>query len=223
MVNETHRVIDAMTQAQTEKASILRSVPIPITTPRLILRPPQSGDGAELTRAVQETWDSLNQWMPWAADQDTITDAFYESWAREQAALFIRRDNLGLLAFDRDTGRLIGSTGLHRIDWELGNFEIGYWVRQDDQGQGYATEIANALTRYALQALKARTVLISHAEGNDKSRSVIKRLGFTSCGYQPNSTRLPAGDVVHDHFYYRTDLTGLADLEVNWLNSQVAR
>jgi hypothetical protein len=67
-----------MTQAQPEQATILRSVPIPITTPRLILRPPQSGDGAELTRAVRETWDSLNRWMPWAADQDAMTEVFYE-------------------------------------------------------------------------------------------------------------------------------------------------
>tara|TARA_R110002124_G_scaffold287216_1_gene471425 strand:- start:121318 stop:121962 length:645 start_codon:yes stop_codon:yes gene_type:complete len=205
-----------MTETKPEQANILRSAPIPITTPRLILRPPQSGDGAELTCAVQETWDSLNQWMPWAADQDAATEDFYEGWVREEAALFLRRDNLGFLAFDRDTGRLIGSTGLHRIDWSLGNFEIGYWVRQDEQGQGYATEIANALTRYAFQALNARTVLIGHSEGNNKSRSVIQRLGFTSSGFMPNSTRLPAGDVVHDHIYFRTDITGLADLDVSW-------
>lgn len=39
---------------------------MPIITPRLILRPPQIGDGDVVNEAVLESFDVLNQFMPWA-------------------------------------------------------------------------------------------------------------------------------------------------------------
>ena len=79
---------------------------MPITTERLILRPPQAGDGAALCEAVLETWDQLHQWMPWARDPKDATQEFYEGYAIENAAKFITRENMAVLAFERGTGRL---------------------------------------------------------------------------------------------------------------------
>jgi RimJ/RimL family protein N-acetyltransferase len=195
---------------------MLRPAPIPITTERLILRPPQAGDGAPLCAAVLETWDQLNQWMPWARERKDATNDFYEAYAIENAAKFITRENLAVLAFERSTGDLVASSGLHRIDWDIGQFEIGYWVREEAQGQGYAQEIADALTRYAFDALCANSVLICHSEGNEASRNVITRLGFTHCASVPYANAVPSGAILTNHMYYRTDLAGLKPRQVTW-------
>ena len=46
-----------------ENKNILIDIPVPIVTPRLILRPLQAGGGASLTAAKAETWEDLTQWI----------------------------------------------------------------------------------------------------------------------------------------------------------------
>jgi hypothetical protein len=46
-----------------EQTPYLIDVPMPIRTPRLLIRPRQTGDGAMAVAAVAETWDDLHQWM----------------------------------------------------------------------------------------------------------------------------------------------------------------
>ena len=107
-------------------------------------------------------------------------------------------------------------TGLHRFDWATRSFEIGYWVRKDEQGKGYATENTNALTRYAFNALNANRVEIHHAEGNDASRAVIEKLGFEHEVTRKINHSLPDGSLVDDYSYVRFDTKGLPELKVEW-------
>lgn len=195
-------------------APILIDIPVPIETPRLILRPPMPGDGAALHEAKAETFDQLHQWMPWAKEMSTLAED--EIVMREAYAKFIRREDLMMMAFEKDAGRYIGGTGLHRFDWAVRRFEIGYWVRESAQRQGYASEIANVLTRYAFEQLEARAVCIGHAAGNDKSRGVIEKLGFSLEGTMKNETALGDGTVVDSLMYSRTNMTGLPPLDVKW-------
>jgi RimJ/RimL family protein N-acetyltransferase len=193
---------------------LLIDIPMPIETPRLTLRPAMPGDGSALQEAKVETFDQLHQWMPWAKEMSALADD--EITVREAYARFIRREDMMLFAFEKDTGRYIAGTGLHRFDWNIRRFEIGYWVRQSAQRQGYATEIANALTRYAFEQLEARAVCIGHAAGNDNSRGVIEKLGFTLEGVFKNETALPDGTVVDSYIYSRMDMNGLPPLDVKW-------
>jgi hypothetical protein len=54
---------------------ILLEIPFPITTERLLLRPPRPGDGAELNAAIVESIDELSRWMPWAKQCPTPDDS----------------------------------------------------------------------------------------------------------------------------------------------------
>ena len=49
-----------------------------IETPRLIIRPVQLGDEIQLNQAVNNSLESLQQWMPWANDPslETTRDTF---------------------------------------------------------------------------------------------------------------------------------------------------
>jgi hypothetical protein len=51
---------------------VLIDLPMPISTPRLTIRPKQVGDGAITSSAVLETWEELNRWMRWAENRDSF-------------------------------------------------------------------------------------------------------------------------------------------------------
>lgn len=193
---------------------LLINIPMPIETPRLILRNVLPGDGAAMFEAKAESMDELKLWMPWAKELGSVDDS--EIVARKAYADFILRTDIMMLGFEKNSGKLIVSTGLHRFDWDRRHFEIGYWVRTSESGKGYATETANALTRYAFKALNARKVLIHHAGGNDGSRRVIEKLGFEGEGILRGESFLPDGSIVDHYHYGRFDIEGLPELDVKW-------
>ncbi|MAS87290.1 MAG: GNAT family N-acetyltransferase [Micavibrio sp.] len=195
---------------------ILVDVPMPITTDRLIIRPTQAGDGKAISEAKRESWKELQQWMEWAqGDVSKVSDEADEILMREKAAEFLKRDELMLLAFDKASGKLVASTGLHRIKWNIRRFEIGYWVRSSETGKGIASEITNALTRYAFGALAANSVYIGHAEGNYASQRVIEKLGFVKEGHtKMDSTAGPR--ITNSLHYARYNTDGLPDLDISY-------
>lgn len=204
-----------MTNNEKDLDPVLIDVPMPIRTPRLILRPVQPGDGAEAHEAKEETWDMLAKWMPWATEDQRGAD-LTESHIRKAYAKFIMREDIMIVGEEREGGRPVIWTGLHRFDWQARHFEIGYWVRKTAQGKGYATESTNALIRYAFNALRARRVEINHAAGNAASAAVIRKLGFVQEGILRQEMKLPDGTFDDRVTYARLDAAGLPDLDVSW-------
>ncbi len=79
-----------------------------------------------------------------------------------------------------ETSRLyiVGSSGLHRINWEARRFEIGYGIRTSETHKGYMTEAVNGIVRFAADNLEARRVEIRCDLRNARSRQVAVRAGF---------------------------------------------
>ena len=202
-----------MTTFNTEKP-ILIDLPMPIVTDRLIIREPRFGDGADLHEAKAETWTMLSQWMPWAKSRGTFEDD--EMTMRHAHIKFLQREDLMMLVFEKDTGRLVGGTGLHRFDWDTRIIEIGYWYRQSAQGKGYATEGTKALIRYAFDVLKANKVTIMHAKGNDASQRVIEKCGFDFEYVVRGEETLPSGEFADRYVYGLFNADHLRDLNVTW-------
>ena len=63
-----------------------------------------------------------------------------------------RREGTGVhvMMLDRAAGKIVGSIGLFHADWEVRSAEIGYGVRGDERGKGYASEALGAVARWAL-------------------------------------------------------------------------
>ncbi len=74
--------------------------------------------------------------------------------------------------------RLLGATGLHRIDWSVPAMEIGYWLRPDAQGSGFATDAARLMTTFAFRHAHAERVEIRCDAANHRSAAVPRRLGY---------------------------------------------
>lgn len=184
---------------------ILREVPERIETERLVLRCPRRGDGAVLNAAIGDSIVGLAPWLPWATALPSIDDS--EAYCRRQQARFILREDLALLIFERAgggaEGSLVGATGLHRIDWTLRRFEIGYWRRAGCEGKGYVTEAVRAVARVAFDVLHARRVEIRMDDGNERSWRVAERAGFTLEALLRFDSATPHGEPRSTRIYAR--------------------
>jgi len=68
--------------------------------------------------------------------------------------------------FTKDGGSLIGGSGLHDVNWDLGHFEVGYWGRSGYGGRGLMTEGVRALSSHALMQLGASRVFLTTDKRN---------------------------------------------------------
>ena len=161
---------------RTSEAPILADFPDIFESERLVIRAPRPGDGADVHAAVMESLEELRRWMPWALGEQSPGSA--EALVREAQADFIARRDLRLHLYRRDDGRFVGSSGLHRIHWEVPAFEIGYWIRASEMGRGYATEATRRIAAFAFDELHAERVEIWCDARNAPSAAVARKAGF---------------------------------------------
>ena len=177
---------------------LLIDLPEQLETERLIVRPPRLGDGPAVNAAIRESIAELRPWMPWAQTEPAVEDT--EANLRRAIAKFAAREDLRLQIHLKD-GTFVGSSGLHRINWDVPRFEIGYWVRTSCAGRGYVSEAAAAIARLAFETLRAARVEIRCDELNVRSRRVAERLGFVQEGTLRNEERDPRGELRNTVIY----------------------
>ena len=184
---------------------LLIDVPERIETERLVLRRARPGDGAALCEAVRESFDRLRPWMPWALAETSPDES--EATVRRMHAQFAAREDLALLIFERAAGgaegEYVGGTGLHRIDWKVPRFDIGYWCRTRFEGRGLVAEAVRALARMAFDQLAAARVEIRMDDRNVASRRVAERAGFSFEGVLRRELRANDGRLRDTRVYAR--------------------
>lgn len=156
---------------------ILVDIPERIEGERIYLRTCKPGDGPMIYEAVMASLEELKPWMPWA--NMTQAEELTEANVRESFANFILRKDLRLNIMRKADDAFLGSTGLHRINWETRKFEIGYWVDSRYAKNGYVTEAVNLLTRFAFDELNANRIEIRVDTENTASRRIPENNGFT--------------------------------------------
>ncbi|MER3127043.1 GNAT family protein [Bacillus pumilus] len=108
-------------------------------TKELTLASLQLDDADNLLKLIQENEAHLGQWLPWVHQCKTIEDV--KMFIQSTQTLY--NDQKGLEAGIKLNGQLIGVFRL-TINHKIGN--IGYWIRQDAQGQGIVTTIVKYMT-----------------------------------------------------------------------------
>lgn len=96
---------------------------------------------------------------------------------------------------DKASGHVIGTVGLHKDPYRPleGCRRLGYVLGETHWGKGYATEACRAALRYAFEELGCPVVSVAHYPINQRSRRVIKKLGFTCEGTLRRTTLLYDG------------------------------
>ena len=145
---------------------------------RLYLRLLKPADAADLFALVEANRAYLKQWLPWLNTTQTLDDTRHfirQTQARVQ-------DHQGFAAAMIYDGSLVGVAGLNGINWCDRNSSIGYWISEDQQGQGIVTKACRAILNHGFTHLELNRIAILCATGNDRSQAIPKRLGFVHEG-----------------------------------------
>jgi RimJ/RimL family protein N-acetyltransferase len=177
----------------------LIDLPSELRGQRVLLRPYCADHAEQVFAAIDESRDHLRRWMSWVDNNRTVDDV--RDYCIRSQASWLLRSELALGIFDSVSGRYLGGTGLHDLDWELRTFEIGYWLRVTAIGHGYATESTRVLADFALSCLQARRVTLRCDARNNASRRVAERAGFMLEGRLRNVSTAPDGTVRDDLVY----------------------
>ena len=147
-----------------------------IESERLVLRCYNPTDALYLQKAVQESLEHLQPWMPWVKDEPEELKVKIER-LRLFRADFDLSKNYIYGVFDPKETDLVGGTGLHpRVGPNA--FEIGYWIHVNHVNKGYATEISAALTKIAFEIEHVNRVEIHCDPNNIRSAAIPKKLGY---------------------------------------------
>ena len=167
-----------------------------LETPRLILRDWRDEDWAPF-------FDGTNtpEGMRWLGG---VMDAARQAVQRSRLIGYTRDFGHTFWALERRSdGAMLGMCGLKRSNQPggpQGDFEVGWRLRGDAQGQGYAREAAMASLNHAFTALGAPHVLALTVQGNAPSWGLMERLGmerradldFDSADFDPATGRIIA-------------------------------
>src|SRR5215213_8326660 len=113
---------------------------VQLETPRLILRPFQSTDAADIVRlAGDRDIAATTRHIPHPYELPMA-----EAWLKSLPAAYERGELLNFAITLRTTGELAGAIGLvlNAVDH---HGELGYWVGKPYWDNGYATEAARAM------------------------------------------------------------------------------
>ncbi len=142
-----------------------------LETERLILRPFETGDAADLYAYARDPRvGPAAGWQP------------HESVEESREIIRTVFSEPGVFAVTlRGEGRAVGSagfTGRHRKETVGEDDEIGYSLSPAYWGQGLIPEAVEELLQYGFEERGLNTIWCEHYDGNQKSKRVIRKCGF---------------------------------------------
>jgi RimJ/RimL family protein N-acetyltransferase len=161
-----------------------RLVPNELRTARLVLRRWCEGDAAALEPVLAANFGHLGPWIPKRVAEPASLAVLAERLREFSSAFDAAREwRFGLFAADDD--RVLGEVSLFPRDASgrvpfgaAAEIEIGYWLRADETGHGYATEATRATIELASCLPGISHLTIRCDERNAPSAAVPRRLGF---------------------------------------------
>jgi RimJ/RimL family protein N-acetyltransferase len=167
--------------------------PFQFTDGTITVRTPVPEDVPTLSAVVRSSSSFLSPFMPWA------TPDYDDEAAMEWVARMSRPDEIPLVIVGPD-GELAGGSGLNLIN-PINRFgNLGYWLRADRTGRGWATRATRLVARFGLNEVGLGRIEILMAVANEPSRLVAERSGAVYEGRLRN--RLVLHGEYHDAFLY---------------------
>jgi [ribosomal protein S5]-alanine N-acetyltransferase len=149
---------------------------------RVIVRYVVEQDEQEFTELAGKSVDLHRPWIhaPATASEFQRFLAHLNSGSREEGSEGLIGDSpQGLVVCDRGTSAIVGFINLNEI--VLGPYRrglLGYGVFEPYAAQGYMTEGLREVLSYSFNRLKLHRLEADIQPGNDRSKKLVKRLGF---------------------------------------------
>jgi RimJ/RimL family protein N-acetyltransferase len=117
-------------------------------TQGFVLRSYDLGQGPLLSAAVNESYEHLRPWLPWAKPHQSVEES--ERLVRQFRGRYLLAQDFVLGIFSSDEKRLLGGTGFHLREGPLssGCAEIGMFIRQSEAGRGLGTHVLTRLLQW---------------------------------------------------------------------------
>lgn len=147
----------------------------PLRTARLDLRPYEPGDLA-LVRDMH-TREEVTRYLYWDVLTEDEVRARLENKIG-QVALRREGDAIFVTATLRETGEAVGEAVLAWVSEQHGTGEVGFTLRPESQGHGYASEMATEMLRLGFEAAGLHRVIGRCDARNTASSAVLERLGM---------------------------------------------
>lgn len=157
-----------------------------LVTPRLVLRPPRTGDVTDIRRLLRANHEHLKPWNPAppaGEDPSSITEV-------SKSVLRQRRDwkhgasFVFMLALRDRPERLIGKIALNGVmRGAMHGAYLGYWMSDDQLGKGLITEGISAVLDFAFGSAGLHRIQAAIMPRNERSLRVIEKLAFRREGY----------------------------------------
>ncbi len=132
----------------------------------------------ELTSIVLENLEYLQEWLPWATEDYSVETA--KEFVKTNLKGFAKNEFPSYFIFYE--GKLVGGIGFNNVNKSDRNAEIGYWLREDSQGNGIITRCCRKLIEFAFNEMNLNRIVIRCATENIKSRNIPEKLGFVKEG-----------------------------------------
>ncbi len=164
-----------------------------LTTERLVLRPWEDADAAELYEYAKDPRVGPSAgWPPHTSVKDSLGVIRTVLSEPETYAVCLKG------------GGAVGSIGLmvgkqSHLGLPDTEAEIGYWLGVPFWGRGLIPEAVRAMMKYAFEDLGMQTLWCGYYDGNDKSRRVQEKCGFRYHHTTENEPVPIMGEVRTDH------------------------
>ena len=143
-------------------------------TEHLVIRSFRDEDAQELYENHLD--NEVRKWFPneCYADLEEARDAigFYADCVRNGHLPYVLGVEL------KETGELIGDTGISEVEGKPDEVEIGYCIGKKFRGRGYATELLNAVCGYVVSRFGIRVICGRVVHGNGASAKVLEKNGY---------------------------------------------
>ena len=159
-----------------------QDIPNSFESSRLLLRSYKAGDGPLYYRVGQKNRKHLQRYESDNVVLEAKDENEAEEIVKDLAEEWNARRSFFIGAFDKQKKHFIAQIYVGSVNRELPEFQIGFFVDVDYEGQGYMTEAVKATLEFIFNHLKAYRISAECDETNIRSKKVLERCGMTKEG-----------------------------------------
>ena len=148
---------------------------LPIETARLILRRYEDRDVRDIVEYSREADYWLARSLDWKPTGESVR-AYFEAQRDQRPEAHPLWMNLMMEL--RSEGKVVGCVGIGVTDKEHGQASIGWMLSCRYQGQGLATEAAQALVDFGFGSMALHRIFARTGKANARSWRLMERLGM---------------------------------------------
>lgn len=158
------------------------------------LRPLRAEDAADIFTAIDTQREHLGRWLPFVAETHCVEQT-------QQVVAGMLSDRANPVFTLRNGGDFAGLIGFKAADRSKRSIEIGYWLREEQQGKGLMTAAVRTLCERAFTQLNMHRVEIRCGVGNGPSNRIPQRLGFRLSHVEEQGEQLSDGEWIDLNVY----------------------